>query len=121
VQIAITPTTALNQNGKPARLRFKPYAKRYPDRAEQAALTAVDTKNVMLWVRARAEGCGDDCAVSTSWQGPTQPTKSPTAAARDTTNAQIKKPVFSEGGGLLEGMTAKYGYRNHIKGNANMK
>lgn len=121
MQIDITPTTALNQNGRPARFRFKPYAKRDPDRAELEALTAVDTKNVILWVLPKAEGCGDDRAVSMSWQGATHPTKSPPTAARNTKNAQMKNPVFSDGGGVLEGRTAQYGYRNHMKGNASMK
>lgn len=113
--------TELNQNGRPAKLRFKPYAKREPERAALDALTAVETRNVMLWVRPSADGCGDDCAVSMSWHGDEQPTKSPDATARNTTNPQTNIPLFSEGGRALEGITAKYGYKNHIKGNANMK
>lgn len=119
--IAITPIRALSQNGRPVRFRSKPYARRRPDIAELDALVAVEAKKAMLWVLARAEGCGDDCATSMSWQGITQPTNSPDIVARNTIKPQMKNPVFSEGGGVLEGKTAKYGYRNHIKGNANIR
>lgn len=119
--IAITPTRALSQNGRPVRLLSKPYARRIPDIAELDPLVAVETQNATLWVFVRAEGCGDECAISMSWQSITQPTKSPVAAARNTMNAQMRIPVFSDGAGVIEGITARYGYRNQIGGSASVK